>query len=66
MTRKVSEERLNNKVVCKVCFAICKNYISLAKHIQHQHSLSSEAYYRKFLISSFEDVCLNPKGIYFE
>ena len=54
----VSEERLNNPVECKVCNVLCKNYISLAKHIRIQHNLSSEAYYRRYLKRKNEGICL--------
>jgi len=55
--RTVSEERLNNPVKCEVCGMLCKNYISLAKHLKYHHSLSSEAYYNQYLRKDGEGLC---------
>jgi len=60
MKRQISDKKLNNKVTCQICFYICKNYISLAKHLQHQHQIKSQEYYDKYLLKENENICTNP------
>jgi len=59
MKRQISDKKLNNKVTCQICSYICKNYISLAKHLQHQHQMKSQEYYNKYLLKENENICTN-------
>ena len=61
MKRQISGKKLNNKVTCQICFYICKNYISLAKHLQHQHQIKSQEYYDKYLLKENENICTNSE-----
>jgi len=57
MIRKVSDERLTDKVECKICNRELKNNIALSKHLKFKHSLSSDAYYEKFLLEENDGKC---------
>ena len=60
MKRQISGKKLNNKVSCQICSYECKNYNSLAKHLQHQHQMKSQEYYNKYLLKENKNICTNP------
>ena len=45
-------------IICKICTRECKNYNSLARHVQLNHKLNKKQYYDQFLKKEGEGQCL--------